>query len=533
MFTPSPLKAQSSSRLSSDTEHAFLSRRSPDASPGFRSEEDKEDGPGDEAQAKTTEGERARLERQQTPVWLLVAQHELGSPREPCSYFEGQQTPAKLPTAHKQSTLDASGSFSPLSPHSLELTSTPSWLSAAQQELELGHENAIATMHLDTGTGSLMRGEYSSPHTDAGTTAHTDASEGDVMRRKNATPYTDASVMADIDAVTGEHGCSSSSSGGAVVPNAVAKTEAEVTRAGLSGEPTGSSVVRQRQRWCGAVLVAALLLAAMVGAGRLALWDAEAVAKAEVKLAALAVEALAEATALTARAEAAEADAAEARAQVAEALPRMKAALDKQLAQPYLEPAQLPLRSGERTLRAYSYVWAALLAVLATLRLEFAASTAIALGIVDMVKFPAVRIATPGILALLGPTLKHWCNPLIEFTLAFIGIVVAWYAKATIAAFYAAVRGGRLFAQGFFGLIVDQAAKGIQICPGLVGKDFDPNESVLDEIVGFIIAAQGFMFQLTQGFVLPFPFNVLLLPLSAVEWILRLMSVTSTGVPAV
>jgi len=319
MFTPSPLKAQSSSRLSSDTEHAFLSRRSPDASPGFRSEEDKEDGPGDEAQAKTTEGERARLERQQTPVWLLVAQHELGPPREPCSHIEGQQTPAKLSMAHKQNTLDTGGShsFSPLSPHSLEHTSTPSWLSAAQQELGLGHKDAIATMHIDTGTGSLMRGEYFSPHTDAGTTAHTDASEGDVMRRKNATPYTDASVMADIDAVTGEHGCSSSSSGGAVVPNAVAKTEAEVTRAGLSGEPTGSSVVRQRQRWCGAVLVAALLLAAMVGAGRLALWDAEAVAKAEVKLAALAVEALAEATALTARAEAAEAEAAEARAEVA------------------------------------------------------------------------------------------------------------------------------------------------------------------------------------------------------------------------
>ena len=87
--------------------------------------------------------------------------------------------------------------------------------------------------------------------------------------------------------------------------------------------------------------------------------------------------------------------------------------------------------------------------------------------------------------------------------------------------------GNKLFAQGFFGLIVDQAAKGIQICPGLVGKDFDANESVLDEIVGFIIAAQGFMFQLTQGYVLPFPFNVLLLPLSIVEWVLRLQ-VTST-----
>ena len=64
---------------------------------------------------------------------------------------------------------------------------------------------------------------------------------------------------------------------------------------------------------------------------------------------------------------------------------------------------------------AIASVWAALLAVLATLRLEFAASTAIALGIVDMIKFPMLRLSTPGMLALLGPTLKHWCEPLIEF----------------------------------------------------------------------------------------------------------------------
>ena len=177
---------------------------------------------------------------------------------------------------------------------------------------------------------------------------------------------------------------------------------------------------------------------------------------------------------------------------------------------------------------AIASVWAALLAVLATLRLEFAASTAIALGIVDMIKFPMLRLSTPGMLALLGPTLKHWCEPLIEFGLAFIAIIFGWWAKAMLAALYAAVRGGRLFAQGFFGLIVDQARKGVQICPGLVNKDFDPNESVLDEIVGFIIAAQGFMFQFTQGYVLPFPFNILLLPLSIVEWILRLQ-VSSTS----
>jgi hypothetical protein len=127
-------------------------------------------------------------------------------------------------------------------------------------------------------------------------------------------------------------------------------------------------------------------------------------------------------------------------------------------------------------------------------------------------------MVTPMLLGVLGPRLKHWCTPLIESTLVLVIVIVAWYAKSFVAAFYAALRGGRLFAQGFFGLIVDQAHRGVVICPGIVGKEFDPNESVLDEVVGYIIAVQGLMFQLTSGFSLHFPFNLLLLPLTVVDW---------------
>ena len=40
-------------------------------------------------------------------------------------------------------------------------------------------------------------------------------------------------------------------------------------------------------------------------------------------------------------------------------------------------------------------LFTAYLAVIATLRLEFARTTAFALGIVDMVKFPLLRILSP------------------------------------------------------------------------------------------------------------------------------------------
>ena len=96
--------------------------------------------------------------------------------------------------------------------------------------------------------------------------------------------------------------------------------------------------------------------------------------------------------------------------------------------------------------------------------------------------------------------------------------------RLVLSAFYAAVRGGKIFAAGFFGLLVDQARAGVLVCPGLVDEHFEPSESMLDEVVSYIIAAQGFVFQLMQGLVLPFPFNVLLLPLGILEWLIRLQT---------
>jgi hypothetical protein len=72
-----------------------------------------------------------------------------------------------------------------------------------------------------------------------------------------------------------------------------------------------------------------------------------------------------------------------------------------------------------------------------------------------------------------------------------------------LCALYASIRGGRLFAAGFFGFLVEQAKAGVQICPGLVGENFDMDGSMLDEVVGYIIAIQGFAFQMSEGFTVP------------------------------
>ena len=56
----------------------------------------------------------------------------------------------------------------------------------------------------------------------------------------------------------------------------------------------------------------------------------------------------------------------------------------------------------------------------------------------------------------------------------------------------------------------------------LIKQPFDPDESYLDEAVGYSLAAFGFAFQILNGFNLPFPLNLIFLPLTIIEWFLRI-----------
>ena len=55
------------------------------------------------------------------------------------------------------------------------------------------------------------------------------------------------------------------------------------------------------------------------------------------------------------------------------------------------------------------------------------------------------------------------------------------------------------------------------------------DQTNVDEIVGWTVAAVGLYFQFSNGMALPFPFNILLLPLTIVEKVLRYLVI---AVPA-
>lgn len=176
------------------------------------------------------------------------------------------------------------------------------------------------------------------------------------------------------------------------------------------------------------------------------------------------------------------------------------------------------VKEPEKLQTAVGSLWAAYLAVLATLRLEFARVAALALGIAEMVKFPVVRFVSPPLSAALGPELKHWVPTLITTTINIVAVAFAWYVQKIISAFYSALRGGKMFGEALFALLDEYGL--LKKLP-FIKQPFDHNESYLDEIAGYLIAAAGFYTQLRYGFSLAFPLNLVFLPLSIVEWILE------------
>merc|ERR1711862_86895 len=164
-------------------------------------------------------------------------------------------------------------------------------------------------------------------------------------------------------------------------------------------------------------------------------------------------------------------------------------------------------------------------AVIATLKFQFARTVAIALGVGNMLTLPATRILGPPLAFIMGEDLKHWVPAIIDLSIKIIVVWMVNWIQAGISAFYSGLRGGRLFAAGFFHLL---SAKGImdKLPDWVTAKPFDPDQSYLDEAIAYPLAAVGFYMQVRSGFSVPFPLNFVLLPFSTVEGFLEFQILT-------
>jgi len=92
---------------------------------------------------------------------------------------------------------------------------------------------------------------------------------------------------------------------------------------------------------------------------------------------------------------------------------------------------------------------------------------------------------------------------------------IAYYVQAVISAFTSAMIGSLMMSRAIIRML---KKRGFSL-RGLIAKDHE--DSNLDEILGYILAAIGFYTQFSLNFSTPFPFNYLLFPFESMEQYIR------------
>ena len=96
-----------------------------------------------------------------------------------------------------------------------------------------------------------------------------------------------------------------------------------------------------------------------------------------------------------------------------------------QLAKHKVGLAMETVTEPQRLQEAVGGLWASYVAVIATLSVRFAQTTAMALGLVECVKLPVARLLAPLLGELLGPKKAHWARTIIESALGIIAMAFA------------------------------------------------------------------------------------------------------------
>ena len=152
------------------------------------------------------------------------------------------------------------------------------------------------------------------------------------------------------------------------------------------------------------------------------------------------------------------------------------------------------------------------LAVVATLKLEFARCITLGSALGQILQKPCDAFVQPVIEGLLPPDYKRWASPVLSGIIKSATITFAWFLQRIISAFHSAMRGGTMFSRNV-----------LEYLDRMNYVHLRSEDTHADEIAGYAVAALGLWFQLSSGFTLPFPLNVLLLPFTLAEWWLMWM----------
>jgi len=165
----------------------------------------------------------------------------------------------------------------------------------------------------------------------------------------------------------------------------------------------------------------------------------------------------------------------------------------------------------EKVDSAVASIYKVWLAVAAVLKIQFARTINMALGIAEFINKPVDRFLRPTIQVVVPDEYDRWVPIVLSWITKSIAMSIAWYIQTIISAATSAMQGGLQMARALMRM---GRKRGVKFLPA-------DHETYIDEVAAYIFAGLGFYFQFSLHFDVPFPFNWLLWPFELAEWWIR------------
>jgi len=163
--------------------------------------------------------------------------------------------------------------------------------------------------------------------------------------------------------------------------------------------------------------------------------------------------------------------------------------------------------SPQKLQEALSGIYAGLVSVLATLRLQFARTITLGSTIGEVIASPAIKYGHPIIAAMVPSDYHKWIDVILTYIARSIGVSIAWTLSRIVATVHSAMRGSQVFCESFARWT---GKRGYMLL----------SNGYWDEVFICVCAVLGFYIQIKSWFSLPWILYLPLFPVVITERIL-------------
>ena len=176
--------------------------------------------------------------------------------------------------------------------------------------------------------------------------------------------------------------------------------------------------------------------------------------------------------------------------------------------------------------------------MIATLKLQFAKTITLGSSISKGLEVHLQPLLLPTLKELLPKRYRKWAQLVLSLSFKSIAISIAWSIRRVISCYHSAIRGGLLCSKNlllylrYMGYLADiksgdaggddNTSRDDNGGDNSKGGKTDGFDYLLQAefVLGYLLALCGIVFQLYFGFSLPFPLNVILFPITIIEYML-------------